>query len=59
MRAFIFIFALLLADAAQACRMRLAEDFKDVFLGHVDKWRSHSLMQATSTKPRKLSAVLS
>lgn len=28
-------------------------------LGHVDKWRSHSLMQATSTKPRKLSAVLS
>ena len=28
-------------------------------LGHVDKWRSHSLMQARSTKPRKLSAVLS
>ena len=28
-------------------------------LGHVDKWRSQSLMQATSTKPRKLSAVLS
>jgi len=28
-------------------------------LGHVDKWRSHSLMQAMSMKPRKLSAVLS
>ncbi len=29
------------------------------FLGHVDKWRSQSLMQAMSMKPRKLSAVLS
>ncbi len=28
-------------------------------LGHVDKWRSQSLMQAMSMKPRKLSAVLS
>ncbi|HEY0213842.1 MAG TPA: DNA methyltransferase [Paenirhodobacter sp.] len=28
-------------------------------LGHVDKWRSQSMMQATSMKPRKLSAVLS
>ena len=28
-------------------------------LGHVDKCRSQSLMQATSMKPRKLSAVLS
>ena len=28
-------------------------------LGHVDKWRSQSLMQAISMKPRKLSAVLS
>jgi hypothetical protein len=31
----------------------------DARLGHVDKWRSHSLMQAMSMKPRKLSAVLS
>src|SRR5690606_15811454 len=30
-----------------------------VMLGHVDKWRSQSLMQAMSMKPRKLSAVLS
>ncbi|WP_231486652.1 AAA family ATPase [Paracoccus pantotrophus] len=31
----------------------------DPVLGHVDKWRSQSLMQAMSMKPRKLSAVLS
>ena len=30
-----------------------------VVSGHVDKWRSQSLMQAMSMKPRKLSAVLS
>ncbi len=30
-----------------------------IVLGHVDKWRSQSLMQAMSMKPRKLSAVLS
>ena len=28
-------------------------------LGHVDKWRSQSLMHAMSTKPRKLAAVFS
>lgn len=28
-------------------------------LGHVDKWRSHSRIEVMSTKPRKLSAVLS
>ena len=28
-------------------------------LGHVDKWRSQSLIQAMSMKPRTLSAVLS
>jgi len=37
----------------------LAIALKTMAVGHVDKWRSQSLMQATSTKPRKLSAVLS
>jgi len=35
------------------------DPFYDRDLGHVDKWRSQSLMQAMSMKPRKLSAVLS
>jgi len=37
----------------------LAEMLKYAGLDHVDKWRSQSLMQAMSMKPRKLSAVLS
>ncbi len=40
---------------------RLNDDFgrSSVNLGHVDKWRSRSRMEAMSMKPRKLSAVLS
>ena len=37
----------------------LARKWESALLGHVDKWRSQSLMQAMSMKPRKLSAVLS
>lgn len=54
--------AAMAVDAAQV--VALAEKFSTLVgyrlpLGHVDKWRSQSLMQAMSMKPRKLSAVLS
>lgn len=57
-----------LQDAAKAlqypfgmlpAQTRCVSAFNLAPLGHVDKWRSQILMQATSTKPRKLSAVLS